>query len=608
MADLLANVVPMLGLTLLHFVWQGALIGLLAALVLDALRNSPPHTRYAIACLALLACVLTPIATMLLVLAPDLLSTDFGHVFVTLSRDAGTPADGVLSALAPTTAQLHAYLPAIVAAWAAGTCLLSLRIALGLAWIHRLRHVPQGPVQLAWKLRLDAMAVRFQLGRGVALRLVDNLESPVSAGWWRPVVLFPASLLTRMSTDLIEALLAHELAHIRRHDYVVNLLQNVIEAVLFYHPAVWWLSHRIRVEREQIADQLATELVCAPRRLALALSELSDLQLAAPAIRLMQAADGGQLMSRIQQLLRPTRRAHPGARIVFPLLGLVAAGIATYTWAQSVDRKPGITTHGTLHLDGKNHGDTFALVRSSGDEMHMWGSIDEIDAIKAARNGANGEYLWFRRGKQAYVVTDPALLARALEATRQTDEPERRMEELEAQMEPHERKMELLEERMDALSDDSEPTSRAIAAERQMEILGRKQEELARRQEKLAQQQEDAEGDEELIAQLARQMETLGEQHDELGRLMDEQAKVVDEEYGRIEVRQAPMQALSREMELASEPMEALGEQMEAQSRVVEKASARVERELRKIIDEAIARKLAMPLPASASVPRVKAP
>jgi beta-lactamase regulating signal transducer with metallopeptidase domain len=603
MADLLARLVPLLGLALLHFVWQGALIGLLAALVLDALRNARPQTRYAVACLALLACVLTPIATMLLVQAPDLWATDFGNVFSTFSRDAGTPADGALSALTPTTAQVHAYLPAIVATWAAGTCLLSLRMALGLAWVRRLRNVPQGPAQLAWQARLDAIAVNFQLGRSVALRLVGNLESPVSAGWWRPVVLLPAGLLTRMPTDLIEALLAHELAHIRRHDYLVNLLQNAIEAVLFYHPVVWWLSHRIRVEREQIADQLAAELACSPRRLALALSELSDLQCASPtpALRIMQAADGGQLMSRIQQLLRPTRHAHPGARILFPLLGLVAAAIATYAWAQSGDRETGSTTHGTLHLDGKKHGDSFALVRGTGDEMHMWGSIDDIDSIKAARNGVNGEYLWFRRGNQAYIVTDPPLLARALEATRETDEPERRMAELEAQMEPHDRKMELLEERMDALSDDSEPTPRAVAAERQMEILGRKQEELARRQEKLAQRQEDAEGDEELIAQLARQMDALGDQQDELGRLMDEQAKVMDEESERLEARHAPMEALSRKMELAGEPMEAIGAQMEAQGRVLEDASARVERELRKLIDEAVARKLAMPLPASAA-------
>ena len=387
MAELLASAVPVLGLTLLHFIWQGALIGLVAAVLLESLRNARPQARYAVACLALLACALAPLATMLSLLAPDFLATGFGGAFASFDRNANVPADGALSALAPRISQLQAYLPAIVAMWAAGSCVLSLRMALGLAWVRRLRNGPQAAAQPEWQARLDAIAVHFRLRRSVALRLVDKLESPVSAGWWRPVVLLPAGLLTRMPADLIEALLAHELAHIRRHDYFVNLLQNAIEAVLFYHPVVWWLSHRIRVERERIADGLASELACAPRKLALALSELSDLRRGAPApaLRILQAADGSQLMSRIQNLVRPTRGTPPGARIVFTMLGLAAAGIATYTWAEDSDRERGITTHGTLHLDDKRHGDSFALVRGVGDEMHMWGSIDDIDEIKSAR-------------------------------------------------------------------------------------------------------------------------------------------------------------------------------------------------------------------------------
>ena len=548
MADWLASLVLMLGLVLLHFLWQGALIGLLAEIALNVLRNARPQARYAVACLALLACVLMPLATLLSLLAPDLLETDVRSVLATAGRYPDVAGDGALSALAPTLSQIHAYLPALVATWAAGTCLLSLRMALGLAWVRRLRNAPQAATQLAWQARLDVLAAHFQLRRSVALRLVDPLESPVSAGWWRPVVLLPASLLTRMPTDLIEALLAHELAHIRRHDYLINLLQNAIEALLFYHPVVWWLSHRIRVEREQIADQLATELACAPRKLALALSELADLQRTAPrpALQILQAADGNQLMPRIQQLLCPSRRAQPGARIVFPLMGLLAAGIATYAWAQGQDGEPGITAHGTLHLGDKRHGDSFALVRGVGDEMHMWGSIDDIDAIKSAREGATGDYLWFRRGGRAYVVTDPALVARAIEAARETDEPERKMEELEAQMKPHERKMELLEERMDKLSDESEPSPRAAAAEHQMEVLGRQQERLGRQQERLAERQEDAGGDVDVVNELARQMDELGKQQDELARRMDEQARVLDEESARFEARQAPISDIAR--------------------------------------------------------------
>jgi hypothetical protein len=405
-----------------------------------------------------------------------------------------------------------------------------------------------------------------------------------------------------MPADLIEALLAHELAHIRRHDYLVNLLQNAIEAVLFYHPVVWWLSHRIRVEREQIADQLAAELVCAPRRLALALSELSEFQRAArgTVLHVAQAASGIEFMSRIQRLLHPTRPVHVGARLLFPVLGLVAACIATYTWAQVGDGEPGTTAHGTFYLDGEKHRDSFALVRGTGDEMHMWGSIGDIDAIKAARKGVKGEYLWFRRGTQAYVVTDPALLARARAATRETEALEKKMEALEAQMEPHSQKLELLEERMDELADDMEPTPRAVAAEARMDDLEEQRDELEDEQRELESRLRAADDDPALQAQLTRDMEELGEKQEELSRQMDERAEIMDEESERLEARHAPLEALSREMELAGKPMEVIGEQMEAQGRLIERASARVEGELRQLIDEAMERKLATPLPAGA--------
>jgi D-alanyl-D-alanine endopeptidase (penicillin-binding protein 7) len=125
---------------------------------------------------------------------------------------------------------------------------------------------------------------------------------------------------------LLEALLAHELGHVRRHDYLVNLVQNVIEALLFYHPAVWWISHRIRLEREQIADDFAARALGEPRRLARALSELERLQFSGH--HLAQAAAGGDLAARIRRLLRPDPQLLDW-RAAIPVLGLVLACAAS---------------------------------------------------------------------------------------------------------------------------------------------------------------------------------------------------------------------------------------------------------------------------------------
>jgi bla regulator protein BlaR1 len=193
-------------------------------------------------------------------------------------------------------------------------------------WIARTAR--EGSRDPVWQARLTQMAQRFGISRAVRLCVVaphgGALAGPMTAGWWRPVVLVPAALMSGMPPDLLEALLAHELAHVRRHDYLVNLLQNAIEILLFYHPAVWWLSRRIRAERELIADDLAAAHSKAPRRLAQALSELEKVQFSAPAMA-MQAC-GGDLAVRIRRLVQP-QPARSDWKALMLVLGLATAGL-----------------------------------------------------------------------------------------------------------------------------------------------------------------------------------------------------------------------------------------------------------------------------------------
>jgi len=199
---------------------------------------------------------------------------------------------------------------------------LALRMAAGLWWIGQAARSHR--TDAAWQARIDAMATGFGITRAVRLRIVDSIASPVTAGWWRPVVLLPASLLTGMPSALLEALIAHELGHVKRADYLVNVVQNVVETLLFYHPAVWWLSRCIRIERERIADDLAAQCV-GERPLALALSELEKIQFSHHDLAL--AANGGDLMSRITRLLRPAPQSLSW-KAALPVLGLTAALVA----------------------------------------------------------------------------------------------------------------------------------------------------------------------------------------------------------------------------------------------------------------------------------------
>jgi len=317
-----AALIADIGWTLVDFVWQGALVGCAVALLLAALRHARPEHRYTVACTGLLLCLALPVFGLAMRLG-DAGGGQAGAIFGVAAAGAGLSDEFLWAAL------LRDHLAWIVACWAACAFVLALRMALGLLWIRRAGS--DDARDPAWQARLDRLAAGCGIARPVRLRLVAGLSSPVTAGWWRPVVLVPASLVSSMPVHLLEALLAHEVAHIRRHDYLVNLAQNVVETLLFYHPAVWWISGRIRAEREHIADDIAARQLGEPRRLALALSELDKLQFSTH--HLAQAANGGDLMSRIKRLVRPEAQTASWKAAV-PVIGLAMLSAAVFAHAR----------------------------------------------------------------------------------------------------------------------------------------------------------------------------------------------------------------------------------------------------------------------------------
>lgn len=316
----LGKLVPALGWVLLYFVWQGVIVGAVSAVLLWLLRHASARWRYAVCALALLLCLCIPTVHLLSLLS-------------------GTSLAQLPMAAPPAwRAALQAWMPALVLAWSAGVGLMSLRLCLGLAWVGRLRRQAVAAPAI-WQARLDALALRMGLHRSrqVPLKLHAGLASPVTVGFWRPVILLPAALLSGMPVALLEALLAHELAHVRRWDYLVNLLQSVAEALLFFHPVVWWLSARMRAEREQVADALAAQALQDPQQLATALHALS-LHTAAPQHSgLLMSARGGALLTRIERLMAPGPDT-AGWKLAVPALLLACA-----TLLLQVQGKPAVS-------------------------------------------------------------------------------------------------------------------------------------------------------------------------------------------------------------------------------------------------------------------------
>ena len=232
--------------TLIHSLWEGALVALLLAAALSVLRGS--RARYAAACIALLVLLAGFGLTFANLLArQESLSaaTRVGPLrFAPLDADAGD-----LSTIR-SAGRLAEYLPWIAPFWIAGVLTFHLRGLMGWLGARRLRRTGVCCAPAAWQQMLERLAARLRILRPVALWESCLADVPLVIGFLRPVILIPVGMLAGLPAAQVEALLLHELAHIRRHDYLVNLLQVFVEGLVFYHPAVWWMSSVIRAERE----------------------------------------------------------------------------------------------------------------------------------------------------------------------------------------------------------------------------------------------------------------------------------------------------------------------------------------------------------------------
>ncbi|MDB5949391.1 MAG: peptidase [Massilia sp.] len=607
MNTLLATVVPSVAWALLDFVWQGVLVGWIAALALGLLRRARPQVRYAVACAGLLLCAALPLAGALQRMADAHATTALLSMQLPLvlagSNGAASAAAGPLGAsrLAMWEQGLQQQLPLVMLLWGAGAAALALRMALGLAWVRRRSDPASSRPDPAWQNRVSALAARFGLNRPVRLGLVDDIAGPVTAGWWRPVILLPTSLASGMPVELLEALLAHELAHIARHDYLVNLAQGAIEIVLFYHPAVWWLSNRIRLEREQVADDLAASVLGEPRRLALALAELDLFQFRT--CHLAQAAQGGNLMNRIKRLVLP--QSEPLNLLTWKMLlptlglglGLAASGVAFYANAQTAPAAP-------LHrLDATSAGvaraEPYALVRRGLDRSTGGGDYADHEQIEAAKRAIPGDFLWFRRDGKAYVVRDAGVVAKAIDTWAPVDRLGDQMDVYGREMNRHGSTMEALGRKMEKAATGGAEAGHARAgkSEGEIEALGREQRRLGRQMEQLAGEMEGA--DKERRAVLHRQMKEVGEKMGAAGRQMGHQGEAMRDAHEQArQASQEPMEEIRREMNDAGKPMKALGKKMHVLGKQIDTEARAADQATRTLIGEALARGLAAPAPA----------
>ncbi|MDR3699158.1 MAG: M56 family metallopeptidase [Candidatus Sulfopaludibacter sp.] len=351
-----------LGWTLLHFLWQGVLVAALLA-VLRA-RTSGASFRYVSACTALAIMAAAPVVTFLMLGNGDG-AAPAGHAAVRAALAAGSGASSSL----PLESVWERISPRLGLAWLVGVACCSVRLLGGWLITARLRSANAKPAPVEWQRKLEPLMSRMGVIRQVSLRASTLLEAPVTIGWLRPVILVPVGALAGLSTAQVEGLLAHELAHIRRHDYLVNLLQSLAEAVLFYHPAVWWVSRQIRAEREHCCDDLA--IAATGGDVLTYARALTELESCRTAHMHALAATGGSLHNRIRRLVDPsrpaTRMAPAGAAWALSAVLLIAVGGAMVRGAESpAPAQEPVVNLKTVWPDTVKQGDVKIEVRGLG--------------------------------------------------------------------------------------------------------------------------------------------------------------------------------------------------------------------------------------------------
>jgi len=303
------NLINALGWTLVHSLWQGAAAAVGFALLMIFMRKYRSQTRYYIG-----------VMTIMLVLAMAVVT--FVNIYnggaagaVTAGQNPGAAAlitgsveiEESGSIIAFFKHYFNRHLPLLVTAWLLGILVLVLRFAGGFIYNQRIKVHRTRPLSKNWQDRLEALCRGIGIQRPV--RLVESalVKMPMTIGHLKPVILFPLGLVMGLPRDQVEALLAHELAHISRRDYLVNIMQNLVDIVFFYHPGVRWISAHVRAERENCCDDIAVSVSGDSLNFAKALTNIQVTGRGLNSIEPAVAASGKRygLLTRVKRLLSP---------------------------------------------------------------------------------------------------------------------------------------------------------------------------------------------------------------------------------------------------------------------------------------------------------------
>ncbi|WP_026374948.1 M56 family metallopeptidase [Aestuariibacter salexigens] len=337
-------VFSLLAKTMLHSLWQGALVALVLFVLLQNISVKHSQLRYVLSLIALCLCAISPVLTFYILEQTSNVSS-----YLTVAATYSGNGDMMVSHTDGRTVQDLEWLSVTGLVWMAGVVAFSIQLIVRMYQVYRLPYSHTAVPSKVLLNRFDALKAQIDTNPLTRLLVSHRVDVPMVIGWLKPVVLLPASMAIGLTPKQLDMLLAHELAHVKRYDYLVNFLQSWVEVILFFHPTVRWISKQVRIEREYCCDDMAVEACGCPLAYATA---LTDAELARPnnIPQLAMAASGGDLKQRVFRLVGHQYCAPRGAS--HWIVGSIAAFFALATV---------VTLFSARHVVGMQHSSRLPL-------------------------------------------------------------------------------------------------------------------------------------------------------------------------------------------------------------------------------------------------------
>ncbi|HKZ39054.1 MAG TPA: M56 family metallopeptidase [Chryseolinea sp.] len=326
-------VLDAIGYTLIHSLWQSCGVFAVIIFMLRLIPAKLSNTRYAVASIGLITVFALSIGTFFYLYSPTNTVSGIAeraasdHPFTLISAQSIPKIGYYFNAV---KSFIHHNIPLFLIIWACGALIFSLRIITGLLYVERIREHSR-LVTGDWINRIQELAVQLKIERWISLAESSLIQSPIVIGYFKPMILIPLGMLANLSTEQVETIFLHELMHIRRKDYLINLIQSVIEAIFFFNPIVWIISGLMRREREHCCDDAVIKFNGNVRAYAFALASLEESRLSEPGLAISLGKNKNQLLNRIKRLMEKSVKTYSGRERMLPAL-LLVMGLICASW------------------------------------------------------------------------------------------------------------------------------------------------------------------------------------------------------------------------------------------------------------------------------------